>query len=204
MASAYRPDPDKIVGYVRAQCGKCGRTDTAPGRIIRKVVPDLGECGRVIRYLEKATPAFCRDCSVLTWPATASIPGTRVGPSPRRIIMNLHAVAPAVRGICYLLLSNHDIALSEGAVSNCLPAMVRHVRKGSPVEANRGDDPASEPLPAASRPPVAALPDGDGDGRPNQPSRFDPEEVPLLTRMEEGVSMSPYVEFDESPVNVAG
>ena len=177
-----------------------------PGRIIRKVVLDPGECGRVICYLEKATPAFCRHCSVLTWPAAASIPGTWAGPNLRRIIMNLHAVTPTVRGICYILSSNHDITLSEGVVSNCLPAMARHIRKGSPVEAvaARGDDPASEPLPAATRPPVAALPDGDGDGRPNQPSRFDPGEVPLLIRMEEGVSMSSYVEFDGSPVNVAG
>ncbi len=76
VASAYRPDPDKIVEYVQEQCGKCGRTYTAPGRTIRKVVLDLGECGKVICYLEKATPAFCRDCSVLTWPATESIPGT--------------------------------------------------------------------------------------------------------------------------------
>ena len=49
---------------------------------------------------------------------------------------------------------------------------------------------------------MAALPDG--DGRPNLPSRFDPGEVPLLTRMEEEASMAPYVEFGESPVNVAG
>ena len=176
-----------------------------PGRIVRKVVLDLGECGRVICYLEKATPAFCRHCSVLTWPATASIPGTWAGPNLRRIIMNLHAVTPTVRGICYVLFTNHNVTLSEGAVSNCLPAMARHIRKGSPVEAAaaREDDPASESLPAASKPPVAALPDGDGDGRPNPPSRFDPGEVPLLNRMEEA-SMSAYVEFDESRVNVAG
>ena len=204
MASTYRPDPDRIVEYVQEQCGKCGRTDTAPGRTIRKVVLDLGECGRVIRYPEKATPAFCRHCSALTWPATESIPGTWAGPNLRRIIMNLHAVTPTVRGICYVLFTNHNVTLSEGAVSNCLSAMARHIRKGSLVEAIRGDDPASEPLPAASRPPVAALPDGDGDGRPNQPSRFDPGKVPLLNRMEEEASMSAYVEFDESRVNVAG
>ena len=201
MASTYRPDPDRIVEYVQEQCGKCGRTDTTPGRIIRKVVLDLGECGKVICHLEKATPAFCRHCSVLTWPATASIPGTWAGPNLRRIIMNLHAVTPTVRGICYVLFTNHNVTLSEGAVSNCLSAMARHVREGSLVEAIGGDGPASEPLSTASGPPVAALPDG--DGRPNQPSRFDPGEVPLLTRMEEA-SMAPYVEFDESPVNVAG
>ena len=204
VASTYRPDPDMTVEYVQEQCGKCGRTDTAPGRTIRKVVLDLGECGRVIRYLEKATPAFCRHCSALTWPATESIPGIWAGPNLRRIIMNLHAVTPTVRGICYILSSNHNVTLSEGAVSNCLSAMARHIRKGSLVEAIRGDDPASEPLPAASEPPEAALPDGDGDGRPNQPSRFDPGEVPLLNRMEEEASMSAYVEFDESRVNVAG
>ncbi len=202
MASAYRPDPDKIVEYVQEQCGKCGRTDTASDRTVLKMVLDLGECGKVICYLEKATPAFCRHCSVLTWPATASIPGTWAGPNLRRIIMNLHAVTPTVRGICYVLFTNHNVTLSEGAVSNCLPAMARHVREGSLVEAIGGDGPASEPLPAASRPPVAALPDG--DGRPNLPSRFDPGEVPLLTRMEEEASMAPYVEFDESRVNVAG
>ena len=204
MASAYRPDPDKIVEYVQEQCGKCGRTYTAPGRTIRKVVLNLDECGRVICYLEKATPAFCRHCSVLTWSATASIPGTWAGPNLRRIIMNLHAVTPTVRGICYILSSNHNVTLSEGAVSNCLSAMARHVREGSLVEVISGDGPASEPLPAASRPPVAALPDGDGNGRPNLPSRFDPEEVPLLIRMEDEAFMAPYVEFDESSVNVAG
>ena len=204
VASAYRPDPNKIVEYVQEQCGECGRTDTIPGRTIQKVVLDLGECGRVICYLEKATPAFCRHCSVLTWPATASIPGTWAGPNLRRIIMNLHAVTPTVRGICYVLFTNHNVTLSEGAVSNCLSAMARHVREGGLVEAIGGDGPASEPLLAASRPPVAALPDGDGDGRPNLPSRFDPGEVPLLTRMEEEASMAPYVEFDESRVNVAG
>ena len=202
MASAYRPDPDKIVEYVQEQCGECGRTDTIPGRTIRKMVIDLGECGSVICYLEKATPAFCRDCSVLTWPATESIPDTRVDPNLRRIIMNLQVVSPTVRGICYVLFTNHSVTLSEGAVSNCLSAMARHVREGSLVEAIGGDGPASEPLPAASRSPMAALPDG--DGRPNLPSRFDPGEVPLLTRMEEEASMAPYVEFDESPVNVAG
>ncbi len=204
VASTYRPDPDKIVEYVQEQCGKCGRTDTAPGRTIRKVVLDLGECGKVICYLEKATPAFCRHCSVLTWPATESIPGTWAGPNLRRIIMNLHAVTPTVRGICYILFTNHNVTMSEGAVSNCLSAMAQHVREGGLVEAIGGDGSASEPLLAASRPPVAALPDGDGDGRPNLPSRFDPGEVPLLTRMEEEASMAPYVEFDESRVNVAG
>ena len=34
--------------------------------------------------------------------------------------MNLHAVTPTVRGICYILSPNHGVTLSEGAVSNCL------------------------------------------------------------------------------------
>ena len=171
------------------------------------MVIDLGECGKVICYLEKATSAICRHCGALTWPATGSIPGTWVGPRLRRVTMNIHEVAPTVRGICRLLLSNHDVTLSDGAASNCLSVMARHIREGSLVEAMpiRGDDPPPEPLPSVSGPPVAALPDpdGDGDGRPNLAARFDPGSAPLLVRLEEA-SMAPYVEFDESRVNVAG
>ena len=214
VASAYRPDPNKTVEYVQEQCGECGRTDIVPGRTIQKVVIDLGECGKVICYLEKATSAICGHCGTITWPATGSIPGTWVGPRLRRIIMNIHEVAPAVRGICRLLFSNHDVALSDGGISNCLSAMARHIREGSLVEAMpiRGDDPPPEPLPSVSGPPVAALPDPDGDGdgdgdggsRPNLPARFDPGSAPVLVRLEEEASMAPYVEFDESGVNVAG
>ena len=83
--------------------------------------------------------------------------------------------------------------------------MARHIREGNRAKAAaaRGDEPASEPLPAAPEPPEAVLPDGDGDGRLNQPSRFDSGEMPLLARMEE-TSMSPYVEFAESRMNVVG
>jgi hypothetical protein len=200
-APAYRPDPNRTVECVRAQCGRCGRTDTVPGRTVWKVVMDLGECGSVACHLEKTTPAFCGHCRTTTWPATASIPGTWVGPRLRRIIMNIHEVAPAVRGICRLLFSNHGVTLSEGAVSNCLSAMARHVREGSLVAAVQGGGPPPEPLPSAAGPPVAA-PARDGDGHPNRPSRFGA--VPLLARMEDEASMAPYVEFDESRVNVAG
>ena len=50
-------------------------------------------------------------------------------------------------GICHLFLSNHGIALPEGAISNCLSAMARHIREGNQVEAAAGPEMSEEGRP---------------------------------------------------------
>ena len=61
--------------------------------------------------------------------------------------MNIHGVALAIRGICRLFLSNHSIALSEGAISNCLSAMAWHIREGNPVVIATGPEMSEEGRP---------------------------------------------------------
>ena len=120
---AYKPDKSKTVQFVQDMCGMCGRTDTVLMNYVWKIVVDIGECGKVVCYVEKIAPAYCGVCSVITWPATNSIPGTWAGPNLRRIIMNIHEVAYTVWAISRLLKSNHYCIMSAGAVSNCIYAM---------------------------------------------------------------------------------
>ena len=130
---AYKPDKSKTVQFVQDMCGMCGRTDTVLLNYVWKIVVDIGECGKVVCYIEKIGPAYCGVCSVITWPATGSMPGTWAGPNLRRIIMNIHEVAYTVWAISRLLKSNHDCTMSAGAVSNCISAMAEHARNGSRV-----------------------------------------------------------------------
>ena len=130
---AYKPDKSKTVQFVQDMCGMWGRTDTVLMNYVWKIVVDIGECGKVVCYMEKIAPAYCGVCSVITWPATGSIPGTWAGPNLRRIIMNIHEVAYTVWAISRLLRSNHDCIMSAGAVSNCISAMAEHARNGSRV-----------------------------------------------------------------------
>ena len=71
---------------------------------------------------------------MITCPATESIPGTSLEPNLRCIVTNIHKVAPAVRGISTLFVSNHHTFLADGTVSNCLSAIAEHVRNGSLLE----------------------------------------------------------------------
>lgn len=183
-------------------CGGCGRTDTTPWNAVWKIVVDIGECGRIMCHMEKITPAYCSVCCALTWPATGSIPGTWAGPSLRRTIMNLHEVTPAVRGISKVLKSNHGCDMSEGAVSNCLLAMARHIRNGTLVEWGVG--PKAGPPPCGPRPHMA-LPAACAEPRRSRNGTAWPaRRPPLLARIEEMASMASYVMVDESHVNVAG
>ena len=114
-APAYTPDKDKIVECKETICGVCGRTDVIPHTVCKTIV-DIGECGKIICHIEKITHVYCSVCNAATWPETESISGTCAGPNLRRIIVNIHEMAPAVRGISKLLKSNHNCILSEGAI----------------------------------------------------------------------------------------
>ena len=90
----YTPDLTKTKECVAHICGGCGRTDTTTYVTIWKIEVDIGKCGKIVCYMEKIMPAYCRVCRAVTYPETDSIPGTWAGPNVRRIIMNYTAYPP--------------------------------------------------------------------------------------------------------------
>ena len=170
----YIPDGTKIVNHIQNICGNCGRADVILCKPITKAVIDTEKCGKVMSYYEKIVKAYCAVCNMITCPATESIPGTSLEPNLRCIVMNIHKVAPAVRGISRLLVSNHHTFLADGTVSNCLSAIAEYVRNGGLLE--KVNPPSTNPkLPEPLE--LPHLPSGKQDGKQELP---EPLELPHL------------------------
>ena len=122
---------DKSLTKVRTakQCALCGRGVVLTYPIPKQII-DLKECEEVIHYTEICIPGYCQVCDVISYPATDAIAGTAAGPRLRRIIVNLHMEIPSISSIMNILQSNHNTTVSQGFISNCLSAVVRHAREG--------------------------------------------------------------------------
>ena len=199
---AYLPNKSLEKEYKQTRCLRCGRTDTTPGDTFWKPVVEKTKCGDTICFQEKITPAVC-ECGAISNPATESIPGSSAGPRLRQIIINIHEVCPSNGGIRRLLLSNHNITVSTGAISNCLMAVSNQLRDGSLWTETA---PNSKPLPSDSRPAVNAPDMAEPYSSPWSDGTLRSVEClpPVQVQINEEISMAPYVEVDESLINVAG
>ena len=176
-------------------CGNCGRTDVLPYETKYKTVTDNAECGEELCYTEELTSVVCMGCGAVTKPEGDSLPGSACGPRRRFLISNMHDAIPAVRVIQKLLLNNHGIKMSTGAISNCLAAIARFA-----LEGNRPVVPEQHAI-AISRSPLPWNGAGGADTSTVWSGLARPA---LMERLEDMASMSPHVEFDESHANVAG
>ena len=192
-----KPDRKLDRVFVVAACACCGRTDVVQMTPTYKLVEEARECSGLRYHMEIETAALCGPCGMITHAATDSIPGTACGPRLRGLIANIHAKAPAVESIRWILKVNHGIELSTGAISKCTRAMAAHARNGSllervPQKGGTGEREEEVNKAADAEEEIAELP------APLPGARTGTGSAPYVTRVFEEISMAPYAEIDES------
>ena len=203
-----KPDRKLDRAFAADMCAGCGRTDVVQMTPRYKLIEEARECSGLSCHMEIETAAFCGPCSMITHAATDSIPGTACGPRLRGLIANIHAKAPAVESIQWILKVNHGIELSTGAISKCVKAMAAHARNGSllervPEKDCRGEGGEGEgEEEEEEEEEVNKAADAEGEiaelPAPLPGARTGRGAAPYVTRVFEEISMAPHAEIDES------